>query len=158
MAGILSRKQLDQFESGGFLIVEDVVDAGTIEAVKDEYVERLGEVADAAYAADEVASSYAELPFEERYAKLVFENRKVFDHLDITLPLDHDGLPPDASAHTGPAALSLLSNACLLDAVESVLGPEILCNPVQHVRMKPPRGNVSDEAAKNSYIGDTNWQ
>ena len=157
MSGALKQSQLDQFQNQGFLIVEDVVDSKTIDAVRDEYVAKLKIVAEEALAHGKVSSAYSELTFQEQFANLVNEDRTVFDRLDITLPLDHDGMPEDAAAHTGPAALALLGHQGLLDAVESVIGPEILCNPVQHVRIKPPRSKVAADAAQNSYIGDTNW-
>ena len=38
----------------------------------------------------------------------------------------------------GRAMFAFLRNPNLLDAVESLVGPEINCNPIQHVRAKPP--------------------
>ena len=38
----------------------------------------------------------------------------------------------------GPAVFDVLTAPPLLDAVESIIGPEIYSNPTQHVRLKPP--------------------
>ena len=38
----------------------------------------------------------------------------------------------------GQAMFEFLHNPKLLDAVESFTGPEIACNPIQHLRAKPP--------------------
>ena len=47
-------------------------------------------------------------------------------------------MTPDTPFWTGPAVFALLRNQAILDAVESLIGPEIYANPVQHVRIKPP--------------------
>jgi ectoine hydroxylase-related dioxygenase (phytanoyl-CoA dioxygenase family) len=46
----------------------------------------------------------------------------------------------------------VLRNPDLLDAVESLIGPEIYSNPVQHVRIKPPESVVSEEAKKKGTL------
>src|SRR5262249_61910811 len=38
----------------------------------------------------------------------------------------------------GPAVFNVIRNEKILDAVESLIGPEIYSNPIQHVRIKPP--------------------
>jgi ectoine hydroxylase-related dioxygenase (phytanoyl-CoA dioxygenase family) len=49
---------------------------------------------------------------------------------------------------------ALLRNEAILDAVESLIGPEIFANPVQHVRLKPPehllRANTATGEAPNN--------
>src|SRR5262249_46939471 len=51
---------------------------------------------------------------------------------------------PELSRHLdimfvrGPATFAFLRNARLLDAVESLIGPEVTCSPIQHIRAKPP--------------------
>ena len=46
----------------------------------------------------------------------------------------------------GPSVFHLLTHAGVLDVVESVIGPEITSNPVQHVRIKPPEKALPDGA------------
>ena len=54
--------------------------------------------------------------------------------------------------HTGEAVFNLLVNSRLLDCAESILGPEILSNPVQHVRMKLPRHVVHVKNPSNLAV------
>jgi ectoine hydroxylase-related dioxygenase (phytanoyl-CoA dioxygenase family) len=51
--------------------------------------------------------------------------------------------------HVGPAVFNLLTNPRLLDVAESIVGPDIYSNPVQHIRMKLPKRAV----ATGSYNG-----
>jgi hypothetical protein len=58
--------------------------------------------------------------------------------------------------HVGPAVFGLLTAPRLLDAIEQVVGPEILSNPIQHVRIKPPERLLSTEFG-TSLVGRTDW-
>ena len=58
----------------------------------------------------------------------------------------------------GPAVFRMLRNEKLLDAVESLIGPEIYSNPVQHVRLKPPEHLCPiNEETGNVQLGATPW-
>ena len=53
--------------------------------------------------------------------------------------------------------LSALTAPALLDAVESLIGPEIYSNPVQHVRIKPPEHLLPKNQDGNPVLGATIW-
>ena len=78
------------------------------------------------------------------------------------LPLRRHLLHPDrrrrknASAH-GPRSLQRSQKSRLLDAVEQFIGPEIYCNPVQHVRIKPPETALPEDMLSDSSVGYTAW-
>jgi ectoine hydroxylase-related dioxygenase (phytanoyl-CoA dioxygenase family) len=58
----------------------------------------------------------------------------------------------------GPAVFRALRNERLLDAVESLIGPEIYSNPVQHVRIKPPEHlTPKDPKTGRVQLGATPW-
>jgi phytanoyl-CoA hydroxylase len=58
----------------------------------------------------------------------------------------------------GPAVFRTLVNEALLDAVESIVGPEIYSNPVQHVRLKPPeRWTPTNANTGLPQLGVTPW-
>jgi phytanoyl-CoA hydroxylase len=57
----------------------------------------------------------------------------------------------------GPAVFRALTNPRLLDAVESIVGPEILSNPVQHVRIKPPEHLTPKDENGRVQLGATPW-
>ena len=58
--------------------------------------------------------------------------------------------------NTGSAVFGLLTNPRLLDIAESVIGPEIYSNPVQHTRIKPP-ARYLPTAVTDSNIAATTW-
>ena len=68
-----------------------------------------------------------------------FERRLV--HLSTQCPTISDGM--DIMHMRCPALYTFLHNGHLLDAVESLIGPEITCNPIQHLRAKIPKATVS---------------
>ncbi|MBP2171679.1 hypothetical protein J2125_004975 [Erwinia toletana] len=81
-----------------------------------------------------------------------------FQHLDITLPVE-DKITHDSPLYLDVSIFNLLRNAELLDAIEKIIGPEIYSVPVQHMRIKPPQKNISDETQSHTLTltGKTFW-
>lgn len=153
----LTSDQTDFFKKNGYLVVEDVIDEATITALWQEYTVRLDEAAQVLYASGKVSNLYAGRPFDQRYMALLAEAPELFNHLEITYPLKNEEFPADAQVHTGTAVFNLLTHPNLLDKIESIIGGEILSNPVQHIRLKPPQSMVPASHAGNSYVGRTTW-
>ena len=153
----LSQDQIEFFEENGYLIVEDVLSQSTLADLWNEYSTRLDKVATSLYQKAMVSSSFADLPFDERYIALMKESSEVFQHLDISYPLMNENFPADVPIHCGEAVFKILTHDALLNVVESILGPEIYSNPVQHIRLKPPYKAVKDDIVANSYVGKTTW-
>ena len=138
MAG-LTVEQLDRFHEDGYLIVEDVLTEEDLAVIEAEY----GDIMDRVSA--ELVDQGKIRPltgntFSEQYIEAMRQLDDMYDlyqHLDISLPL-FDGLDYSHTMNAGPAVFRLLTNPRLLDIVESVIGPEIYSNPVQHTRIKPP--------------------
>ena len=64
-------------------------------------------------------------PFETRYGLIYAQCDEIYEKLDIM--------------HSrGRAMFEFLHNDHLLDVVGSLVGEEITCNPIQHLRAKPP--------------------
>ena len=137
MAG-LTQAQRAQFDEQGYVVVDNVLDpAQDLAPVMAEYGDVLDGIARELYAEGVISSTYAGLPFDRRLMRVCDESRQLFTQpFDISLPQSAERA--DAPMHTGPAVFNLLVNARLLDCVESIIGPEILSNPIQHVRMKLP--------------------
>ena len=96
--------------------------------------------------------------FSENYIEAMQQLEDVYDlyqHLDISLPL-LDELDASHTMNAGPAVFRLLTNPRLLDIAESVIGPEIYSNPVQHTRIKPPARHLPD-AALDANIAAALW-
>jgi hypothetical protein len=140
----LSNRQLRQFAAEGYLVVEDVLDPiQDIQPLMEEYAAVLDGIAQSFQTQGLIASNYHDLPFRERLIQVCLESgRSLSQHFDISLP--QTGIRPDTPIHLGPAVFELLTKPRLLDVVESIVGPEIYSNPVQHIRMKlPPRALTS---------------
>ena len=68
---------------------------------------------------------YSDASFDTRFGLLFKQCKEIGDGLDI-------------SGSRGKAMFEFLHSKNLLDTVESLVGPEITCNPIQHARTKPP--------------------
>ena len=140
-----------QLAEDGYVVVADVFDAETDFApIYDEWNDILDGIARPLVAEGAVRSTYAGLPFTERLLALCGETGSSFHQpFDISLP--QKDITPDTPLHVGPAVFDLLTHDRLLDVVEGFLGPELVSNPVQHVRMKPPGRLLGPERAR-SYL------
>ncbi|MEE3338872.1 MAG: phytanoyl-CoA dioxygenase family protein [Candidatus Latescibacterota bacterium] len=134
----LNPAQFEQFHTQGYVVVEDLIDTERVIApVIAEYEGVLDRLADELHADGTIASAYEDLPFQERLTRVYHESGKVHaQFFDFSLP--QGNVQPDTPFWAGPAVFNTLIDEDLLDAVESIVGPEIYSNPVQHVRLKPP--------------------
>lgn len=134
----LTEDQLDHFHTQGYLVVEGLLDYEEVIApVIAEYEGVLDRLARELHADGVIASAYSDLPFQQRLTQVYQESGKVHaQYFDFSLP--QGNVQPDTPFWAGPAVFNTLVNDDLLDAVESIVGPEIYSNPVQHVRLKPP--------------------
>lgn len=135
----LSLRELDSLAKEGYLVVDGVLEPERdIAPVLIEYGQRLDGLVELLLARGDLDRPYDELPFPARLTTIwEATGRDYAQWFDITLP--PAGVRPDTPVHLGPATFSLLANPRLLDVVESVLGPAIFANPVQHIRMKLPQ-------------------
>ena len=121
----LTSPQVEQFREEGYLVVENALDAGDLDPVIEEYREWIDRRARELHAAGSLSQLYSEEPFERRLASITAENGEIYDDVDI----DH---------MRGRATFEFLRNDHLMDVLEGILGPEITCSPIQHVRAKLP--------------------
>ena len=121
----LTSQQTEQFWEDGYLVVESVLDDDDIDPVIEEYSEWIDRRARALHAAGKLSQLYGDEPFERRLASITAHNPEIYDDVDI----DH---------MRGRATFEFLRNDHLMDVVEGILGAEITCNPIQHVRAKLP--------------------
>jgi len=153
----LSEAQISFFQENGYLIVEDVIDVDSLDKLWQEYSTKLDDVAKSLKTSGKLSSEFENLPFDERYVAMMAESSEVFQHLEISYPLLNENFPSDVPIHCGEATFEMITNSRLLDVVESILGPELYSNPVQHIRLKPPYDSVKTDISKNSYVGKTTW-
>jgi len=147
---------VERFEEEGYLVVDSVFDVERdLQPVVDEYSALIDELAARWYAEGKASSTYADRPFAERLGRLLSEVGKAgIQPLDISLPFA--GVTEETPIHLGPATFRLLTHPRLLDVVEQLIGPEILSNPIQHVRIKPPERFLPPEF-RNTLVGQTDW-
>lgn len=152
---MLTEQELAQFEEQGYVIARGLLDVEKdIKPVIAEYEELLDSLCRELYAEELLPSTYSELPFGERLTHLYAEAGTGFSqHLDISLP--QGGITSDTPIHLGPAVFHLLTSPRLLDQVEVLIGPEVVSNPVQHVRIKPPMRFVP--AHSGALVSATSW-
>lgn len=159
MMAALSPSQVLQFHEEGYLLVEDIFDPeADIGPLLAEYEGVLDRLANDLFEQGSIASTYAELPFSDRLIRIYEESGTVHpQYFDFSLP--QNNVRADTPMWTGPAVFNMLRHPKLLDAVESIIGPEIYSNPVQHIRIKPPESRLPkelDKAALGSILA-TPW-
>jgi ectoine hydroxylase-related dioxygenase (phytanoyl-CoA dioxygenase family) len=146
------------FEEQGYVVVEGLLDPEVdLDPIVQEYRGVLDRLARELYDRGETSSAYEELPFGRRLTKIYAESGKVHaQYFDFSLP--QKDVNEDTPMWVGPAVFSALRNERLLDAVESLIGPEIYSNPVQHVRLKPPEHlTPKDPKTGRVQLGATPW-
>ncbi len=154
----LTEEQLARIEEQGYLVVEGLFDPEQdLDPVIEEYAGVLDRLADELYESGEISSTYGDLPFGDRLTRIYAESGKVHaQYFDFSLP--QKNVRADTPMWVGPAVFRLLRNEKLLDAVESLIGPEIYSNPVQHVRLKPPEHLCPvNETTGHAQLGATPW-
>lgn len=126
--GTLTSEQVERYDTEGYLIIEDLLDDNDLDVVRAAMTEKVDWIAAALIAAGKVTDPLTEVAFPYRLARL-------FDRLT-----DEDFLEFGRGWRNRIAGYyTLMSSPKILDAVESLLGPEIFSNPAYNVRPKVPR-------------------
>ena len=138
MAGSLTADQTAQFADEGYLVVRGLLDRESdLAPIMTEYAGVLDRLVDRLVDEGQLSQRYEDLPFADRVTAVFAETGKDHtQHFDFSLP--QASTKPDTPFWTGPAVFSLLTHQGILDVIESLIGPEIWSNPVQHVRLKVP--------------------
>jgi len=152
---MLSQTQLDQFQSQGYLVIEDVLDQQHLDALQVEYTTLFKTLYQDWYSKGLLSTNPEGLSFWEMLDQSY--RAKGFDWyqpLDISLPADN--ISEDTPMHHGPAIFDVVTNQKLLDMIECLIGPEITSNPIQHIRIKPPE-RLLPEGEVRAHINITDW-
>ena len=153
----LSDSELQAFKTDGYVVARNALNVPKdLQPVMDEYAQILARMSQRLYAAKEISSMYSDLPFGRRAIAIARESGYLNTYpFDINFP-PYAQLTPDTELNFGPAMFGLLRNEHLLDLVESIIGPEIYSNPVQHVRVKVPE-HLVPQKKRNSQNATTGW-
>jgi len=150
---MLTQSQVDQFETQGFLVVEDVLEPEVLAGVKAEYADLL----DRLYAGWQADGLVGAPVSDDFWGKLLTAYRAGCDYfqpMDISLPGDQ--IYADTPMHFGPAVFDMVKSKRLLDMVQDLIGAEITSNPIQHVRIKPPANKLTADEVR-AHITATDW-
>jgi phytanoyl-CoA hydroxylase len=154
----LSPASVRHFQEEGYLVVDDLLDVALdIQPVVDEYTTLVDTLVRRWYTEGKLPSTYPDLSFWKRLLKILESDQaaEIYAYLDISLP--QSGITADWPIHTGRAVFDVLRSPRLLDAVESLIGPEIYSNPVQHIRIKMPERLVPQDKRSHPMAATTDW-
>lgn len=148
----LSQSDLDQFNTQGFLVVEDVLSPDLLARIRAEYAGLLNGLYADWQAQGLVPPNQG--GFFDKLLTSYAAGCDWFQPMDISLP--GDAITPDTPFHFGPAVFDMVMHPHLLDIVQDLIGPEITSNPIQHVRLKPPATNLRGDEIR-AHITATDW-
>lgn len=151
---MLTPDQRHTFNTQGFLVLEDVVPEAVRARVMEEYAALLDGLCDGWIAQDRLPPETAQQDFWQKLLNSYEAGCDWFQPMDISLPGDE--IKPDTPMHFGPAVFDLVTCPDILDVVEHLIGPEITSNPIQHVRIKPPRPALQANEVR-AHITRTDW-
>ena len=122
----LSQAQVNDYHSNGVLVVENVLSNEDIDPVIDEVKEFIDTRAKRFFKDGKIQNLYENEPFEQRFAMLYDQSQEINKDMDIM-------------QMKGKNTFDFLRNENLMQVVESLLGGEIICSPIQHLRAKFPQ-------------------
>lgn len=117
----LNDAQIKEFHEKGFLVVEGLFANDDLNPVIEEYSDIIDHRAQCSLADGKIEALHEKETFERRLACLAKEAPEIASNLDIMQTRKR-------------GAFNFLKNPKILDLSESIVGPEILCNPIQHIR------------------------
>ncbi|MEQ8899460.1 MAG: phytanoyl-CoA dioxygenase family protein [Roseovarius sp.] len=150
---MLEQSQIDAFHREGVIVVPDVLPPEVLESVRTEYAGLLDALYEGWHREGRVPAPEGR-DFQNKLLTSYKAGCDWFQPMDISLP--GDAITPETPFHFGPAVFDMITCARLLDLVESLIGPEITSNPIQHVRLKPPVGDLHSDETR-AHVGGTDW-
>jgi hypothetical protein len=118
-------QEVNQFCDQDYVVVQDILTDEDLRPVKDDLCAFIDHKAEALITQGKITDACTGLDFEYRIVGLFQQCPSILGGMDIML-MRTRGL------------FDFLHNEHLLDLVEALLGSEITCNPIQHLRAKMP--------------------
>ncbi|MEQ8293262.1 MAG: phytanoyl-CoA dioxygenase family protein [Roseovarius sp.] len=150
---MLDQSQIDAFHRDGVIVVPDVLPPQVLAAVRAEYARLLDGLYEGWHREGRVPTPEGR-DFQDKLLTSYKAGCDWFQPMDISLP--GDAVTPETPFHFGPAVFDMITCTRLLDLVEGLIGPEITSNPIQHVRLKPPVGDLHKDEIR-AHVGGTDW-
>lgn len=121
----LSQEDLEHYRQHGYVVIRGALQDSDLDPVIAEYEAYIDLRARQLKAEGKISKLHEEEPFERRLTRICEEDGTIYGELDIM-------------HFRGRAVFDFLRNDNLMDLVEGLVGPEISCNPIQHLRPKMP--------------------
>jgi hypothetical protein len=121
----LTPEQIAHFDREGYVVAQGALSDADLDPVIRAYEEYIDRRAGQLCAQGKISQTFSGEAFGCRLARISEENLEIYREMDIM-------------ECRLQAAFDFLRNEALMDLVESLIGPEILCSPIQHGRAKLP--------------------
>src|SRR6266576_1165360 len=125
---MLTPHQIAFYETEGYLVLEEFLTGADLAPARQAMMHKVDLIADELHRDGLITDKLQSALFEKRLA-LLFASKTDKDFLKYSR----------SWRDRFPGYFVLMSNPKILDAVESLLGPEIFANPVYNTRPKVPR-------------------
>ena len=139
MSGFLTAAQRAHFFTEGYLVVPDLFDPEKLEPIRCEIDGIVNDEAEKLLSDGKIQATRSDLPFETRLVALVKDHPECWNDYRIAIEGKAGG------GHAGKEMYNLLLNSNLLNAMESLVGEEIIASSVYRIRPKLPgldRGEI----------------
>lgn len=151
---MLSQAQINHFDTQGFLVVEDLLGADLLKRIHAEYGAKMDLLYKDWASQGKVPAPTPEMSFWDKLEHCSKGSFDWYQPFDISLP--GNNITHETPFHFGPATFDMITNQRILDLVECLIGPEITSNPIQHVRIPPPKKAVPKRETR-AHIVKTDW-
>ena len=121
----LTTQQIEEFNTNGVFIAKNALTDEDLQPVIDEICAFINRRALELKAGGKIENLYEDEPFATRFGRLFEQSSEIGSGLDIM-------------QYRGKAVFEFLHSKNLLDVIASLVGPEITCSPIQHLRPTPP--------------------
>ncbi len=135
----LTAAQIRQFHEEGYVMIPDLFPPADLEPLRQEIAGIVAATAERLAAEGKITDPHADESFETRLTRLMA------DHPDLTWDYIRAIEGRGGGGHAGRAMFYVITHPRLLDAMESLVGPEIVGSSVYRIRPKVPgfaRGEV----------------
>lgn len=129
----LTQAQQHQLHDLGYVVAPDLIDHATIDAVRSEIDGVVDQYARQMHDEGMLPESYSDAGFDRQLAKIAQHDIAAARELIARVHGERG-----EGGHMGPAIFDLIRHPKLLDAMESLVGPEIIGSSVYRIRPKAP--------------------
>jgi phytanoyl-CoA hydroxylase len=128
----LTETQLTQFHEEGYIVVPDIFPEEALEPLRQEIAQVIDNTANALLAEGKIANLHENEGFYTRLTRLLADNFTLANAFFQAIEGKTGG------GNTSPALFNCLTHTNLLDAMEDLVGPEIVASSVYRIRPKVP--------------------